>query len=75
MTMFLNPFSTRFLGDFHYLWNAIIIKPIKLQTAQRAYQKNDIDHDDILIELFFETSFEKGEESYIEIPSFQERWS
>ena len=43
----------------------VIIKPIKLQTVQTAYQMNDIDHVDILIKLVFEIAFEKVEKSDI----------
>ena len=48
----------------------VIIKPIKLQTVQTAYQMNDIDHVDILIKLVFEIAFEKVEKSDIEKPIF-----
>ena len=43
----------------------VIIKPIKLQKVQKAYQMNDIDHVDTLIELVFEIAFEKVEKSDI----------
>ena len=47
------------------------MRPIKLQTAQTAYQINDIDHVNIQIELVFEIAFQKVEKSDIEKPVFQ----
>ena len=66
------PFST---GPFQVILTTfrkvVIIKPIKLQTVQTAYQMNDIDHVDILIKLVFKVAFEKVEKSDIEKPIFQ----
>ena len=47
------------------------MKPIKLQTAQTAYQMNDIDHVSTMIKLVFEIAFEKVEKSDIEKRIFQ----
>ena len=46
----------------------VIIKSIKFQLAQTAYQIHNIDHINILIDLVFEITFEKGERSDIEKP-------
>ena len=46
----------------------VIIKSIKFQLAKKAYQIHNIDHINILIDLVFEITFEKGEKSDIEKP-------
>ena len=45
---------------------AIIMKPIKPQIVQTAYQMNDVDHVNIQIELVFEIAFKKVEKFDIE---------
>jgi len=68
----INPFRTGpFLAIFTNFRKDVIIKPIKLQTVQTAYQMNDIDRVDIQVKLFFEIAFEKVEKSDIEKPIFQ----
>ena len=51
--------------------NLFIIQLIQLKNAQKTYQMKDVDHVYLLIEIFFQISFENVEKSEVERPIVQ----